>query len=138
MDEKSKPILVVAAVIRRLSDPQKRILVVRRGPGQSGAGMWEFPGGKVEVGETPEKALVREIQEELHLTISVGELIGEEEWNYPAKTIRLRVYWAETSQDNFYLVEHDLCKWSLPEEINISELLEADRPFVKKICQGSK
>ncbi|MGZ3771909.1 MAG: (deoxy)nucleoside triphosphate pyrophosphohydrolase [Bdellovibrio sp.] len=133
-----KAVLVVAALITRANDAEKRILVVRRGPTQSGAGFWEFPGGKVEKGETPEEALVREIQEELSIKIQVKSFLAEEDYAYPSKLIRLRVYWTETEQQDLRLSEHDAYKWSLPEEINEKELSEADRPFVKKIRQGSK
>lgn len=138
MNQKTKSVLVVAALIQRFDDPEKRILVVRRGPQQSGAGFWEFPGGKVELGESPEQALVREIKEELNIAVSVGKFLGEEEYTYPTKSIRLRVYWTETKQNEVQLTEHDAFKWCLPEEINVQELSEADRPFVKEILQGSK
>lgn len=132
------PVLVVAAVIRRNQDPEKRVLLVRRGPGQSGAGHWEFPGGKVELGEPPAQALEREIDEELGIKISVGNLIGEQDFPYPSKTIRLRVYWATTQADTVELREHDAMKWLLPSEIDMAELSAADRPFVSLISQGSK
>lgn len=131
-------LLVVAALIRLTSDPEGRILIVRRGPGQSGAGFWEFPGGKVDPGETPEQALVREIDEELSLPIRVESLLGENVFAYPAKTIRLRVYWAQATTGDFQLTEHDAAKWCLPEEIIESELSEADRPFVKWILQSCR
>lgn len=138
MSAKSEPVLVVAALIRRYADAEKRILVVRRGPGQSGAGFWEFPGGKVERGESPEQALVREIQEELAISIRVKDFLGEEDFAYPSKLIRLRVYWAETMETDLQLTEHDAFKWCRPEEIQTQELSEADRPFVAKILQSNK
>ncbi|AFY01858.1 (deoxy)nucleoside triphosphate pyrophosphohydrolase [Bdellovibrio bacteriovorus] len=129
-----QPVLVVAAVIQRQEDPEGRILVVRRGPEQSGAGFWEFPGGKVEAGEAPEQALVREITEELALNIRVHDLIGEEDFAYPSKTIRLRVYWASVKGgEELVLTEHDDFKWQRPEEIDVMSLSAADRPFVAKI-----
>lgn len=126
------PILVVAAVIHRSHAPAE-ILIVRRGPGQSGAGFWEFPGGKVELGESPEQALRREIDEELGIQIKVQDLIGEEVHHYPTKSIRLRVYRAETAQESLTLVEHDDFKWLKPQDIQIDQLSAADRPFVTKI-----
>lgn len=134
----AKPVLVVAAVIQKDQDPEKRVLLVRRGPGQSGAGHWEFPGGKVEPGEESVHALEREIDEELGIKISVGNLIGEQDFLYPTKTIRLRVYWASTLAETVELREHDALKWLLPSEINLEELSSADRPFVAMIAQGSK
>jgi len=133
-----KPVWVVAALIRRDFDPQKRILLVRRGPEQSGAGFWEFPGGKVEQNEKPENALAREIDEELGLAIEVEEFLEEMDFSYATKTIRLRVYWARTSQNHLELREHDAMKWCLPEEIVEQELSEADRPFVNLILNQGK
>ncbi|MGE5085239.1 MAG: (deoxy)nucleoside triphosphate pyrophosphohydrolase [Bacillota bacterium] len=127
----ANPVLVVAAVIRKDQDPEKRILLVRRGSGQSGAGQWEFPGGKVEPGEDPVHALEREIDEELGIQIAVGALIGEQDFSYPTKTIRLRVYWSSAVTETIELREHDAMKWVLPSEVNLEELSAADRPFVK-------
>jgi mutator protein MutT len=127
------PVLVVAALIRRFADPEKRILIVRRGPGQSGAGHWEFPGGKVERGESPEQALQREIEEELGLVIKVGAYVGEVVHTYPTKTIRLKLYWAESPHGELQMTEHDAAQWLMAEEIKIEELSEADRPFVAQI-----
>lgn len=138
MAQNSQPVLVVAALIRRYGDPEKKILIVRRGPGQTGAGAWEFPGGKVEKGESPEQALVREIQEELGIEIKVGALLGEAIYAYPSKVIKLRVHWSESLSSDLQLVEHDAFKWLRAEEIQVSELSEADRPFVEMILQGSK
>ncbi|MDG0816348.1 (deoxy)nucleoside triphosphate pyrophosphohydrolase [Bdellovibrio svalbardensis] len=133
MKQSSEPVLVVAALIQRDFDPEKKILIVRRGPGQSGAGFWEFPGGKVEIGEDPKLALVREIDEELGLKIRVGDLLGEQDFAYPSKVIRLRVYWVLSSHDDLELREHDALKWCSPHEIVVEELSAADRPFVELI-----
>ncbi|HEX7674254.1 MAG TPA: (deoxy)nucleoside triphosphate pyrophosphohydrolase [Bdellovibrio sp.] len=138
MSGKNEPVLVVAALIRREFDADKKILIVRRGPGQSGAGFWEFPGGKVERGEDPKQALVREIDEELGIHIRVGEFLGEQDYAYPTKLIRLRVYWAQTLQGDVELREHDALKWCSPQEIIVDDLSAADRPFVPLILQGSK
>ncbi|WP_413581312.1 (deoxy)nucleoside triphosphate pyrophosphohydrolase [Bdellovibrio sp. HCB288] len=137
MADLKKPVLVVAAVIRKKDDSEMRILLVRRGPGQSGAGFWEFPGGKVEPGESPEQALRREIDEELGIQISVGDLVGELDFDYPSKTIRLRVYEATTTDSQLTLSEHDALKWLKAAEIVTEDLSAADRPFVK-VLQGSK
>ncbi|MFS4460112.1 (deoxy)nucleoside triphosphate pyrophosphohydrolase [Bdellovibrio sp. HCB2-146] len=131
------PIPVVAAVIFRSHEPGK-ILIVRRGPDQSGAGHWEFPGGKIEVGEAPEQALLREIEEELGIRIRVRNFIGEEVHHYPTKSIRLKVYWAETSDEELQLTEHDAFKWLEPDQIPVQDLSAADRPFVEKIRQGRR
>jgi mutator protein MutT len=121
--------LVVAAVLRRRGE----VLIVRRGPAQSGAGFWEFPGGKVEAAESPEQALAREIQEELGVLIRIEGLIGEVVHTYPQKKIRLRLFWASPLSESLVLSEHDDFKWLRPHEINIHELSEADRYFVAQI-----
>ncbi len=136
MNQVKEPVLVVAAVIQRDFDREGRVLLVRRGPNQSGAGDWEFPGGKVEVGESAEQALVREIQEELCLQIEVGSLVGEIDFQYPTKIIRLRVYKAVTSSGDVRLSEHDDLKWCMPIEIKLEELSAADRPFVEKLLHN--
>ena len=87
--DSSQPIPVVAAVIRR---GDGRILLAQRLPGGPHGGLWEFPGGKVEPGETPEGALVREIQEELGVTVAVGDHLLTVEHTYPHIVIRLMAY----------------------------------------------
>ncbi len=129
MSQTSQETLVVAAVLRRRGE----ILIVRRGPSQSGAGFWEFPGGKVEVGEPPEQALRREIQEELGLSIQIEGLVGEVTHAYPKKTIRLRLFWASSTSESLVLSEHDAFQWLRPKDVNVFELSEADRPFVPKL-----
>ena len=133
MSDLIKPISVVAAVIQRELDPEGRILIVRRGPGLSGAGFWEFPGGKVEEGETHEGALIREINEELGIDIAVGSKVGELEFSYPTKVIRLIVFRALLKVDQIELREHDMFKWCKIDEIAVSELSAADRPFVQML-----
>ncbi len=128
-----KPIPVVAAVIQRELDSEGRVLIVRRGPGLSGAGFWEFPGGKVEEGETQEGALIREINEELGIDIAVGAKVGEIEYSYPSKVIRLIVFRALLKVDLIELREHDLFRWCKIDEIKVSELSPADRPFVQML-----
>ncbi len=138
MNINQTPLIVVAAVIQRQIDGVNKVLVVRRAPGQSGAGDWEFPGGKLERGENPEQALVREIQEELGIQIKVGSCLGIQDFTYPHRTIRLCVYWATTLETELVLVDHDAFLWCRPNEIQIETLSAADRPFVDLIIQGSK
>lgn len=129
----SKVLWVVAAVIRRSHDAEQKILIVRRGPGQSNAGFWEFPGGKVEIGETPEGALKREIAEELHLEIAVGSCLGEQDFPAPTKTIRLRVYECQTADERLMLTEHDDFSWLQVDEIDPQILSVPDRPFLEQL-----
>ncbi|MNY62838.1 CTP pyrophosphohydrolase [compost metagenome] len=97
--------------------------------------MWEFPGGKVEINESPEDALVREIREELCLDIEVGPLVGEETFQYPSRTLRLRVYEASVVDAKLQLIEHDDFQWVTVEDLDPSVLSEPDRPFVQKLLE---
>ncbi len=117
---------VVAAVLYRAGE----VLIFRRGPGMSGAGHWEFPGGKVENGEDEVSALKREILEEIGIIIEVESHIGENIHQYPGKKIRLVFYWAKAPPEPFQLAEHDAYCWVKPKELDLTLLSEADRPIV--------
>ncbi len=110
----------------------KKYLIVRRAAGQSGAGLWEFPGGKIELQETPHQALIREIREELSLDISAEELvyISENIHTYPRATIHLKMYRVVRVVEKFILVDHDAWDWVDQESIQKYELSGADHFFV--------
>ncbi len=105
----------------------------RRGPGHSGAGFWEFPGGKVESGETETEALRREINEELGVCITVEGFVGETLHQYPTKKILLKFYWVQSPESPFVLSEHDAIQWLPPGKIDKEILSEADRSVVETI-----
>jgi len=117
---------VVAAVLYH----EGEVLIFRRGPGMSGAGHWEFPGGKVEAGEDPVSALKREILEEIGVAINVEEYIGENVHQYPTKKIRLNFYWAKAPAQPFKLSEHDDFRSVKPQDLDVEILSEADRSIV--------
>lgn len=118
---------VVAAVLYRESE----VLIFRRGPGMTGAGHWEFPGGKVEPGEDAVSALKREILEELGAVIEVEEFIGENIHQYPNKKIRLNFYWAKAPPEPFILAEHDAYQFVKPRDLDVNILSAADRAIVE-------
>jgi len=120
---------VVAAVLYGRGE----VLIFRRGPGMSGAGFWEFPGGKIEAGETPESALKREIREEIGIEIQVEEKLGENIHQYPSKKIHLHFYWVKIPNQTFTLAEHDAYQYVKPHELDLQTLSEADRPIVEVI-----
>lgn len=126
-----KSIEVVAAVIRK----DGRIFTTQRGYGEF-KDWWEFPGGKMEAGETPQKALVREIKEELDADISVGDLIRTVEFDYPAFHLTMHCYWCELSSDALHLNEHEAAAWLLPSELDSVQWLPADKDILEDIRKG--
>lgn len=123
-----KKIEVVAAVIR---DGDK-IFATQRGYGEFKDG-WEFPGGKIEPGETPQQALVREIKEELDTEIEVQELIDTVEYDYPTFHLTMHCFWARIKEGNLILKEHEAAKWLTRDTLNTVDWLPADEGLVEKI-----
>ncbi len=110
-----------------------RILITRRGPGESLAGYWEFPGGKVEPGESLEQCLARELKEELGLVISVGDVLAESEYHYEHGAIRLIAMKAMLQSGTILLTVHDEVKWVLPAELEALNLAPADIPIAQRL-----
>lgn len=123
-----KTIKVVAAVIR---DGDK-IFATQRGYGDLKGG-WEFPGGKIEEGETPQEALKREIMEELDTEIEVGELIDTIEYDYPEFHLSMGCYWCSVVSGDLVLKEHEAARWLGKDKLMDVEWLPADIEVVRKI-----
>lgn len=123
---------VVAAVIRDLSGPGTRILATKRGYGDF-KGKWEFPGGKIEPGETPQQALVREIREELDVTIAVDKLIGTVEYDYPAFHLSMDCFWCLLENGKIVLKEALDAKWIPLDALCDLDWLPADKELIEKI-----
>lgn len=128
-----KTIRVVAAVIRK----GNRIFATQRGYGEFKDG-WEFPGGKIEPGETPQEALVREIREELETEIRVGDLIDTIEYDYPAFHLSMDCFWCEIVEGSLELKEHEAAKWLDRESLYTVDWLPADVGLVEKIREGMR
>ena len=122
--------VVGAAIVR-----EGACLVVQRGPGMSLAGKWEFPGGKVEVGESAPGALAREILEELGLEIVVGEHLGTGRATVGVKRIVLEVYGATIAGGSLELREHSSAVWASAEQLRAFDWAEADIPSVPNVSQ---
>jgi 8-oxo-dGTP diphosphatase len=128
-----KIIKVVAAVIKSVNENGEQIiLATQRGYGEFKGG-WEFPGGKLEEGETPQQALKREIMEELDTEIEVKELIETVEFDYPAFHLSMGCFWAEVVSGDLVLKEHEAARWLTKNELDSVEWLPADIKLVKSI-----
>ena len=126
-------IRVVAAIIKAVNDNGEPIVfATQRGYGDLKGG-WEFPGGKIEKGETPQKALKREIMEELETEITVGELIDTIEYDYPTFHLSMDCFWAEIVSGDLVLTEHAAAKWLTKGELDSVEWLPADITLIDKI-----
>ena len=131
-----KTVKVVAAVITASNENgEKMIFATQRGYGEFKDG-WEFPGGKVEPGETPQAALKREIMEELETEIEVGDLIETIEYDYPTFHLSMDCFWAEIVKGYLVLREHEAARWLTKEQLESVDWLPADLGLVEKIRVG--
>ncbi|WP_297609557.1 (deoxy)nucleoside triphosphate pyrophosphohydrolase [uncultured Sutterella sp.] len=122
-----KRIEVCAAILHH----EGRILATQRGYGDFKDG-WEFPGGKMEPGETPEDCIVREIKEELNVDIVPEELLLTVECDYPAFHLTMHCFWSSIAADEqVELLEHEAAKWLLPSELDAVQWLPADLEVVE-------
>ncbi|HEY8435466.1 MAG TPA: (deoxy)nucleoside triphosphate pyrophosphohydrolase [Haloplasmataceae bacterium] len=127
-----KTIHVVAAVIRK----NRKILCCQRSDRGPYGKKWEFPGGKVEPGEKPEDALVREIREELDVEIMVNDFLMRVEHSYPSFNVVLDVYLATITNGILTLKEHLNAKWLGKEDLKSVDWLEADLPILDRIIEN--
>ena len=128
-----KTIRVVAAIMKSTNEKGEPIIfATQRGYGEFKGG-WEFPGGKIEEGETPKQALIREIREELETEIAVGELIDTIEYDYPAFHLSMDCFWTEIVSGDLVLKEHEAAKWLTKAELDSVERLPADITLIEKI-----
>ena len=123
-----KTIEVVAAIIIR----DGKIFATQRGYGEW-KGWWEFPGGKIEPGECPQEALVREIREELDADIEVGELLETVEWDYPDFHLKMHCFICSLVSESVHLNEHEAAAWLTRETLRSVKWLPADEGLVGRI-----
>ena len=126
-----KTVKVVAAVIR----DGNQIFATARGYGEF-KGQWEFPGGKMEAGETPRQALVREIKEELDTDIEVGGLIDTNEYDYQTFHLSMDCFWAKVIRGQLVLKEAEAARWLTKESLDCVQWLPADLTIIEKIREA--
>ena len=127
-----KVIEVVAAIIKGVGENEGRIFATQRGYGAFKDG-WEFPGGKIEQGETPEQALVREIKEELDTTISVDDFLYNVEYDYPEFHLSMKCYFCTVIDGKLTLKEHEAARGLAKDELYSVEWLPADMDLISVI-----
>lgn len=126
-----KLIHVVGAVFER----DGKIMAAQRGPGRALENYWEFPGGKIEPGETPEQTLVRELHEELLTDAEVGEFVGRSEFEYDFGIVRLDAYFAKIIGQEPTLTEHKQIRWLGADELFSVEWAPADIPIIEELAR---
>ena len=130
MTDEIKTIEVVAAIIRH----GDKVFATQRGYGEFEGG-WEFPGGKMEPGETPPQALIREIKEELDTEIEVGERIETVEYDYPKFHLTMHCFMCTVKSGHLVLKEHEAAKWLTKNTLDSVDWLPADEGIIDKIKQ---
>jgi 8-oxo-dGTP diphosphatase len=128
--QKIKQQVVTAAVVER----DGKVLVARRKAGLIAAGLWEFPGGKLEEGEDPRRGLERELEEELGVGARAGELLCTVPFSGPLKSFELVVYRTELLSDDFRMTDHDEVRWLAPAEMDEGVFSKPDRPVVRLLA----
>lgn len=128
MENNRKQIEVVAAIIM----DNGKVFATQRGYGEFKDG-WEFPGGKMEKGESPKQALSREIKEELDTELNIGKLLDTVEYDYPDFHLTMHCYLCTVKSGNLVLKEHEAAKWLDRETLDSVEWLPADQDLIDKL-----
>ncbi len=125
----------MVTVVAALLVMDDRLFIARRGPGETLAGKWEFPGGKVKGQEKPECALARELAEEFGIRVEIGDFFGENVHHYAHASVKLWAYWAHQLNGDLRLSVHDRYSWVRIPELKGYEFSPADVPIVRALEQ---
>jgi len=120
---------VTAAII----EEKGKVLIARRKPGKHMAGKWEFPGGKIEPGETPEESLVRELLEELAIHVRVGKFLCRAFFEGGGVSLELLVYAVERVTGEPVLIDHEEVRWVSPDQLSLFDLADSDKTVAEKL-----
>jgi 8-oxo-dGTP diphosphatase len=131
----AKKIIKVAGVVI-IDQDKNKVLAVKRNANRLVGGMWEFPGGKIEKGETPQEAAKRELKEEFHDEVQIGPQLGETvSYEYDFGIVKLTVFFAKLLTNNFDLVAHSEVEWLSADEVQKLNWAPADAPLVKELAR---
>ena len=131
----AKKIIKVASVVI-IDQDKNKVLAGKRNANRLVGGMWEFPGGKIEKGETPQEAAKRELKEEFHDEVQIGPQLGETvSYEYDFGIVKLTVFFAKLLTNNFDLVAHSEVEWLSADEVQKLNWAPADAPLVKELAR---
>lgn len=125
--------MIVGALFSRVEQGEFQVALFRRMPHDTGAGLWEFPGGKIEPGESPEQALAREVQEELALDVKVRALVGKNQQEFDTRVLDLAVYHVETLHHGWTLNDHDAFQWVNARDWRALPVAPLDIPLLEQL-----
>lgn len=124
---------MIEVVCGVIEDTEGRYLACLRPVGKHLGGLWEFPGGKMDPGESPQEALIRELREELEVDVEIGSPLSPVIWNYGERIIRLLPFYCHITGGDLRAVEHEALRWCLPQEFGELGWANADIPILQEI-----
>ena len=127
--------LVVEVAAGLIRDAQGRYLITQRRKGSHLAGLWEFPGGKLEAGETPSAGLRRELTEELAATFAVGDLVESVRWEYPDRVVVLHFFDCRLASGEIVPLEEQAMRWVAPDELATYDFPPADQELIRRLMR---
>ena len=128
-----KIIKVTGAIIQK----NDKYLIGRRGPNEKSPGLWEFPGGKIEKGETPIQCIKRELKEELNINAEIGDLVIKYEYNYPNVSYLLHFFKINSYIGEFKMIAHDKLEWVSLNDFHKYDFLEGDTPLINQMLSNN-